>query len=166
MSLLEIENLRLAFDGFEGTAEVLDGVSLAIAPGEAVGLVGESGCGKSVLARSVLRLDPSPPLRVRSGAIRFDNADVLAMAPAALRALRGAGIGMVFQDPTTYLNPVFTIGQLLADIFRAHPGAGPERAMPIPPAASPCCAPCSFPSPRRCSPAIRTSSRAECASAC
>ena len=120
MSLLEIENLRLAFEGFEGTAEVLDGVSLAIAHGEAVGLVGESGCGKSVLARSVLRLDPSPPLRVRSGAIRFDNADVLAMAPAALRALRGAGIGMVFQDPTTYLNPVFTIGQLLADIFRAH----------------------------------------------
>jgi oligopeptide/dipeptide ABC transporter ATP-binding protein len=131
MSLLEIENLRLAFEGFEGTAEVLDGVSLTIAAGEAVGLVGESGCGKSVLARSVLRLDPSPPLRVRSGAIRFDNADVLAMAPAALRALRGAGVGMVFQDPTTYLNPVFTIGQLLADIFRAHPGAGYGTSEPI-----------------------------------
>ncbi len=125
MSLLEIENLRLAFEGFEGTAEVLDGVSLAIAAGEAVGLVGESGCGKSVLARSVLRLDPSPPLRVRSGAIRFDQTDVLTMPAAALQALRGAGIGMVFQDPTTHLNPVFTIGQLLADILRAHPRPEP-----------------------------------------
>jgi peptide/nickel transport system ATP-binding protein/oligopeptide transport system ATP-binding protein len=120
MNLLEITAYRLAFDGYEGRALVLDGIDLAVGEGEAVGIVGESGCGKSVLARSLLRLNPSPPARVLGGAIRFDGADVLTMDGAALRALRGRGIGMVFQDPTTYLNPVFTIGQQLGGILRAH----------------------------------------------
>lgn len=120
MSLLEISDYRLVFDGFEGRAHVLDGVNLSIEAGEAVGIVGETGCGKSVLARSVLRLNPSPPARVTSGAIRFDGTDILAMDKAALRRMRGRDVGMVFQDPVTYLNPVFTIGQQMAEILRAH----------------------------------------------
>lgn len=120
MSLLEIQDLRLVFDGFEGRVHVLDGVSLSVEAGEAVGIVGETGCGKSVLARSVLRLDPSPPARVTGGVIRFDGADILTMDKVALRRMRGRDIGMVFQDPVTYLNPVFTIGQQMAEVLRAH----------------------------------------------
>ena len=121
MSLLEIQDLRLAFPGYEGRTQVLNGIDLAIEEGEAVGIVGETGCGKSVLARSVLRLDPAA--EVLSGTIRFDGADVAAMRPAELRRLRGAGIGMVFQDPATYLNPVFTIGRQLRAVLQAHGAA-------------------------------------------
>ncbi len=127
MTLLEIDSYRLAFDGFEGTATVLDGIDLRVEEGESVGIVGETGCGKSVLARSLLRLNPSPPARVLGGAIRFAGDDVLAMGPAALDTLRRGGIGMVFQDPATYLNPVFTIGQQMAEVLRAHAGATGRR---------------------------------------
>ena len=118
--LLDIEDFRLSFRGYEGTAQVLDGVSLRVEGGETVGVVGETGCGKSVLARSVMRLNPSPPATVEGGGIRFAGRDVFAMPPPELRRLRGAGIGMVFQDPATYLNPVFTVGAQLADVLRAH----------------------------------------------
>jgi peptide/nickel transport system ATP-binding protein len=124
MSLLDIRNLRLAFDGYEGTAQVLNGIDLAIEAGEAVGIVGETGCGKSVLARSILRLNPMPPARLLAGSIRFAGRDVMAMGGDELRALRGAGIGMVFQDPATFLNPVFTIGSQLAEVLRAHGASG------------------------------------------
>jgi peptide/nickel transport system ATP-binding protein len=120
MSLLEVRDYRLAFDGYEGTTQVLNGIDLAVDEGDAVGIVGETGCGKSVLARSLLRLNPEPPARVVSGSIRFAGEDVLTMRGAALRKLRGAGIGMVFQDPATYLNPVFTIGRQMEDVLRAH----------------------------------------------
>ncbi len=120
MSLLEISRFRLAFDGYEGRVQVLNGIDLSLAAGEAVGIVGETGCGKSVLARSILRLNPTPPARVLEGSIRFADADVLGMDEASLHALRGAAIGMVFQDPATYLNPVFTIGSQIADVLRAH----------------------------------------------
>ena len=118
--LLDIRDFRLAFDGYEGTTQVLNGIDVHVAEGESVGIVGETGCGKSVLARSILRLNPSPPARVLSGSIHFAGRDVLAMDQAELQALRGAGVGMVFQDPATYLNPVFTIGSQLADVLRAH----------------------------------------------
>ncbi len=118
--LLEVRDFRLAFDGYEGATQVLNGIDLHIAQGESVGIVGETGCGKSVLARSILRLNPSPPARVLGGSIHFAGRDVLAMDQAELQALRGAGVGMVFQDPATYLNPVFTIGHQLADVLRAH----------------------------------------------
>ncbi len=120
MSLLEVRDYRLAFDGYEGTAQVLNGIDLTVAEGEAVGIVGETGCGKSVLARSLLRLNPEPPARIVSGSIHFAGEDVLRMQGPALRRLRGTGIGMVFQDPATYLNPVFTIGHQMADVLRAH----------------------------------------------
>jgi oligopeptide/dipeptide ABC transporter ATP-binding protein len=119
-ALLQIRDFRLAFSGYEGDAHVLNGIDLDVASGEAVGIVGETGCGKSVLARSILRLNPVPPSRVVSGSICFDGQDVFAMSPASLQALRGAGIGMVSQDPATYLNPVFTIGSQISDVLRAH----------------------------------------------
>ena len=121
MSLLDIQGLRLAFPGYEGRTQVLNGIDLSVAEGEAVGIVGETGCGKSVLARAVLRLDPAA--QILGGSIRFDGTDVATMRPAALRRIRGAGIGMVFQDPATYLNPVFTIGQQLQAVLRAHGAA-------------------------------------------
>ncbi len=120
MSLLEVRDYRLAFDGYEGTTQVLNGIDLSVEQGEAVGIVGETGCGKSVLARSLLRLNPEPPARIVSGSISFAGEDVLRMQGSALRRLRGSGIGMVFQDPATYLNPVFTIGRQLEDVLRAH----------------------------------------------
>jgi peptide/nickel transport system ATP-binding protein/oligopeptide transport system ATP-binding protein len=120
MSLLEIAGLSLAFSGFEGTAYVLDGVDLRVEEGETVGVVGETGCGKSVLARSIIRLNPSPPARVLAGSIRFAGRDVLALDAAGLRRMRGTEVGMVFQDPATYLNPVFTIGAQLAGVLRAR----------------------------------------------
>jgi peptide/nickel transport system ATP-binding protein len=117
--ILEIRDFHLAFEGYEGVSRVLNGIDLSIGEGESVGIVGETGCGKSVLARSILRLNPSPPARF-SGAIHFAGRDVLKMDAAELHALRGSGAGMVFQDPATFLNPVFTVGSQLADVLRAH----------------------------------------------
>jgi peptide/nickel transport system ATP-binding protein/oligopeptide transport system ATP-binding protein len=124
MSFLDIDNFRLAFDGYGGRTQVLNGISLSMAEGETIGIVGESGSGKSVLARAILRLNPSPPARVITGTIRFAGQDIYAMRPSRLQALRGAAIGMVFQDPTSYLNPVFTIGSQIGDVLRAHGASG------------------------------------------
>ena len=131
--LLEIAGYRLAFDGFEGRAQVLDGIDLTVHAGETVGIVGETGCGKSVLARSIARLIETPPGRVLGGSIRFQGEDVLAMDRHALARLRGTGVAMIFQDPMTYLNPVFSIGAQMADVIRAHdkaagPGMRPRAA--------------------------------------
>jgi oligopeptide/dipeptide ABC transporter ATP-binding protein len=121
--LLAIQDYRLAFDGFDGTAHVLDGIDLQLRAGDTLGVVGESGCGKSVLARSLLRLNPSPPARVVSGQIRFEAEDVLAMPPARLRALRGRRIAMIFQDPASHLNPLLSIGTQMEDAIRGQDGA-------------------------------------------
>jgi peptide/nickel transport system ATP-binding protein/oligopeptide transport system ATP-binding protein len=130
--LLQIEGYRLAFDGFEGRAQVLDGIDLAISPGESVGIVGETGCGKSVLARSIARLIEMPPGRVLGGSIRFGGEDVLAMDGRALARLRGHGVAMIFQDPMTYLNPVFSIGAQMVDVIRAHDRAEGKPMRPRP----------------------------------
>ena len=122
-TLVEITDYSLVFDGFDGTSHVLDGVSLSIAEGEAVGLVGETGCGKSVLVKSLLRLIEMPPGRVLGGAIRFDGKDVLGARGTALQALRTGAISMVFQDPTTFLNPLFRVGAQLDDVISVR-GSG------------------------------------------
>jgi oligopeptide/dipeptide ABC transporter ATP-binding protein len=127
-ALLEITDYRLAFDGFEGRATVLDGISLTLVPGETVGIVGETGCGKSVLARSIPRLIEMPPARVLSGSIRFAGEDVFTLSRSGLARLRGHGVAMIFQDPMSYLNPLFTIGRQLSDVIRAH-----DRAAGLPP---------------------------------
>jgi oligopeptide/dipeptide ABC transporter ATP-binding protein len=119
-ALLAIRDYRLVFEGFEGTAHVLDGIDLALEPGETVGVVGETGCGKSVLAKSILKLLPSPPARVRSGAIFFKDTDILAAGERDMRRLRGQEVAMIFQDPATFLNPVMSIGRQLIDVIAAH----------------------------------------------
>src|SRR5690606_19853634 len=116
--LLSIEDLVVEFRGDAGTIRAVDGLTLAIAPGERVGLVGESGCGKSVTALAMLRLVPSPPGRIASGRILFDGRDLITLPEAEMRRVRGAGIAMIFQEPMTALNPVFTIGAQMTEVLR------------------------------------------------
>ena len=128
--LLEIRDYRLAFETFDGTAQVLDGIGLSLEAGGTLGIVGETGCGKSVLARSLLGLNPSPPARVVSGEIRFRGEDVLRLPERDLRRLRGRAIAMVFQDPATYLNPLLAIGTQMEDAIRGQDAASGARPRP------------------------------------
>ncbi|GHA34714.1 ABC transporter ATP-binding protein [Devosia pacifica] len=114
--LLDIEDLKITVGG----NAVIEDVSLGIAPGEMVGLVGESGCGKSVTALSIMRLLAEPPMRVAGGRILFENEDVLEYSERALEKLRGDRISMIFQEPMTSLNPVFTIGEQIAETLLLH----------------------------------------------
>jgi peptide/nickel transport system ATP-binding protein len=123
MALLEIENLHLYMRSFEGEAHVLNGVDLAVDRGEIWGVVGETGCGKSLTGLSVSRLVATPPARYAQGAVRYDGTDVLRLDEAAMRRLRGRRIGMIFQDPTTNLNPVFRIGEQMVDVALHADGA-------------------------------------------
>ncbi len=133
--LLELEDLRVHFDTDEGPVRAVDGVTLRVDRGEILGLVGESGSGKSVLTSAILRLVPSPPGRYAGGSIRFEGEDVLAMGPAALRALRGDRVAMIFQDPMTSLNPFLTVGRQLTEVWEAHRGrdrrAAERRALEV-----------------------------------
>ncbi len=127
--MLEVENLKVWFDGGDRPARAVDGVSFRIDPGQTVALVGESGCGKSVTALALARLLDTPPARYVAGSVRFQGASVLDMDDARLRSLRGAGMAYVFQDPSTALNPVLTIGAQIRESIRRHrPGVepGPE----------------------------------------
>ena len=126
--LLAIEDLRTFFYTAAGTARAVDGLSLAVGPGETVGVVGESGCGKSVTALSILRL-VAPPGRIEPGSrIAFQGRDLLALDERAMREIRGNRIAMVFQEPMTALNPVFTVGDQVAEVARIHAHAGRRDA--------------------------------------
>ena len=116
--LLEIKDLRVHFDVYGGTLKVLDGVYFTVHSGEKVGLVGETGCGKTTTIKSILRILPMPPARIASGEIYFKGQDVLKMGEEALREVRSEGISMIFQDPTAALNPVFTVGQQLGAVVK------------------------------------------------
>jgi peptide/nickel transport system ATP-binding protein len=109
--LLHIKDLCVHFDVFGGTLKVLDGVNFVVYSGEKVGLVGETGCGKTTTMKAVLRVLPMPPARIPVGEIYFKGRDILKMTEGELGRVRGEGISMVFQDPTAALNPVFTVGQ-------------------------------------------------------
>jgi peptide/nickel transport system ATP-binding protein len=120
--LLRIEGLRTVFPGAKGgggDVPAVDGVSLSVARGKTLGIVGESGCGKSMLSLSVMRLVPQPG-RIAAGQVVFDGQDVLGLDAAALRGLRGNRIAMIFQEPMTSLNPVFTVGDQIMEAMRAH----------------------------------------------
>ena len=119
-ALLEVEDLRITFPTRSGTSHPVDGVSFSVARGELLALVGESGCGKSLTSLALLRLVPPPGQIVPGSAIRLEGTDVLALRPAELRAIRGRRIGMIFQDPMTSLNPVFTIADQISESVRAH----------------------------------------------
>ena len=127
-ALLIVENLRTQFDTSAGTVRAVDGISYTVNEGETVGIVGESGCGKSVGALSILRLIPDPPGRIASGSIRFAGEDLLTLSDAEIRAVRGGQIAMVFQEPMTSLNPVLTIGQQLCEGMELHLNLSPNEA--------------------------------------
>ncbi len=118
--LLEVEDLTVTFDTDEGLLTAVDRVSFRVQPGETLGLVGESGCGKSVTAMSVVRLVPSPPGQVRSGRIRFQGQDLLELPIRELRRLRGSEISFIFQEPMTALSPLHRVGTQLVETVRLH----------------------------------------------
>ena len=119
-TLLEIEGLKTQFFTSAGTVKAVDGVSYTVEQGETVAVVGESGCGKSVTALSILRLIPWPPGRIIDGHIRFDNKDLLSLDEERMREIRGRDIGMIFQEPMTSLNPVLSIGLQLTETLVTH----------------------------------------------
>lgn len=126
--LLQVENLQVEFFTRMGAVHAVDGVSLTVNPGETVGLVGESGSGKSVTARAIMRLVPTPPGRYTGGRILFQGQDLLTLPENEMQALRGGQISMVFQDPMTFLNPVYTAGEQVAEAIRTHQGASRAEA--------------------------------------
>jgi oligopeptide/dipeptide ABC transporter ATP-binding protein len=121
-ALLELHDLRTVFETADATVHAVDGVSFRLPSGGTLGIVGESGCGKSVMALSILRLLPSPPGRIAGGQIMFEGRDLRALSEREMRALRGKSIAMVFQEPMTSLNPVYTVGRQVAEVLELHEG--------------------------------------------
>lgn len=126
--LLDVQDLSVTFTTHQGTAQVLEKVNLSVQSGEILGLVGETGCGKSVLARSIPRLIPQPPGRIHGGRIMFRGKNLLRLSARALRTVRGRCISMIFQEPLSSLNPVFSIGNQMREMTRLHLGLGREAA--------------------------------------
>ena len=118
--LLAVDDLVTTFSTEEGLVTPVDGVSFTVERGETVGVVGESGCGKSVTSLSILRLVPSPPGRIAQGRILFEGQDLLTLSEREMRAIRGRDIAMIFQEPMTSLNPVFTCGDQILEALRRH----------------------------------------------
>jgi peptide/nickel transport system ATP-binding protein len=128
-AILEVEDLRTHFFTRDGVVRAVDGVSFHIEAGETLGIVGESGCGKSVTALSILRLIPPGQGRTVSGRVRFEGRDLLDLDDRAMRAIRGNRISMIFQEPMTSLNPVLTVGEQIAEAVMIHEGASRRAAM-------------------------------------
>ncbi|SEB04035.1 ABC transporter ATP-binding protein [Variovorax sp. YR216] len=126
--LLEVDNLYTRFDTLDGPARAVDGVSYTVRAGQTLGVVGESGCGKSVTAMSIMRLLPTPPARLY-GAVRLRGTDLLSLSEAEMRAIRGNRISMIFQEPMTSLNPVLTVGRQIAETVRLHQKASRAEAL-------------------------------------
>src|SRR5256714_11686205 len=127
--ILEVTDLRAWSSTRAGVVRAVDGVSFHVAPGKTRAIVGESGCGKSVTALSVMRLIPSPPGRIVSGTIRFAGRDLLGLGEAEMREVRGNEISMIFQEPMTSLNPVLTIGHQIAETLTLHQGLDRRAAL-------------------------------------
>src|SRR5438270_6873514 len=128
-TVLEIEDLRTHFFAAGGVMRAVDGVSYTVRSGETLGVVGESGCGKSVTALSVLRLVANPPGRIVGGAIRFDGVNLLDLTEGEMEAIRGNDISMIFQEPMTSLNPLLTIGRQIGEAMVLHRGLSWREAI-------------------------------------
>jgi peptide/nickel transport system ATP-binding protein/oligopeptide transport system ATP-binding protein len=127
--LLSIKDLRTYFFTPEGVVKALDGIDFDIAQGKTLGVLGESGCGKSVTALSIMRLVASPPGRIMSGSIEFEGMDLVNTSMAEMRRIRGNKISMIFQEPMTSLNPLYTVGDQIAETFVTHQGMSLKDAM-------------------------------------
>jgi peptide/nickel transport system ATP-binding protein len=127
--LLDIKGLKTYFFTEEGVVRAVDGIDLHVAKGETLGVVGESGCGKTVTALSVMKLIAIPPGKIVAGQMLYGGRDLVTLPPAQMRKVRGKEISMVFQEPMTSLNPVFTIGEQIAEAIRLHEGLGRRAAM-------------------------------------
>ena len=127
--LLEVKNLKTYFFTDEGIVRAVDGVDLHIDKSETLGVVGESGCGKSVTALSVMKLIPQPPGKIVEGQILYDGRNLVDLPAGQMRKIRGKEISMIFQEPMTSLNPVFTCGEQIAEALRLHEGLGRRDAM-------------------------------------
>jgi len=128
-AVLEIENLQTHFFTAGGVVRAVDGVSYAVRSGEILGVVGESGCGKSVTALSVLRLVADPPGRIVGGAVRFEGTNLLDLTESEMEAIRGNEISMIFQEPMTSLNPLMTVGRQISEAIALHQGLSRSDAM-------------------------------------
>jgi oligopeptide transport system ATP-binding protein len=128
VTLLEVNNLKTYFFTRSGIVKAVDNVTFTIKPGQALGVVGESGCGKSVTALSIMRLIANPPGKIVGGAINFNGENILTKNREELTRLRGSKISMIFQDPMTSLNPVFTVGYQIAETVKRHKGVSNEQA--------------------------------------
>src|SRR5271168_2074971 len=120
--ILEVNNLKTHFFTADGVVPAVDGVSYSVNAGESLGVVGESGCGKSVTALSVLRLVADPPGRIVGGAIRFEESNLLDLPESVMEGIRGNDISMIFQEPMTSLNPLMTVGRQIAEAIALHRG--------------------------------------------
>jgi peptide/nickel transport system ATP-binding protein len=127
-TLLEIAGLTAELETERGRVRVLEGVSLRIEAGQTLCVVGESGCGKSLTALSILRLLPNPPLRISSGQIRYQSRDLLQLPMDEMRSIRGNRVSMIFQEPMSSLNPVYPIGEQIAEVVRLHQGKTRQQA--------------------------------------
>lgn len=127
-TLLDVKNLKVVYDTQDGRVEALNGVNLSLKKGQTLGLVGETGAGKTTLAKSIMRLIPNPPGKVLEGEINFEGQDLLKISEKEMRKIRGAEISMIFQDPMTSLNPVMTVGEQIEEVLRAH-GKNPKEAI-------------------------------------
>jgi oligopeptide/dipeptide ABC transporter ATP-binding protein len=126
--LLEVEDLRVEFKTRDGIAKAVNGVSFSLSEGETLGILGESGCGKSVTAQAIMGILDMPPARIAGGEVRFRGVDLLTMDEKLRRHVRANKIAMIFQDALSSLNPVFTVGWQLAELFRIHQGADRKQA--------------------------------------
>ncbi|MBM3572873.1 MAG: ABC transporter ATP-binding protein, partial [Alphaproteobacteria bacterium] len=122
--ILQVDDLHTHFVMRDGVVRAVNGFSCALRPGETLGVVGESGCGKSMMALSILRLIPQPAARIVRGQIRFQGTDLLALPEAEMRRIRGNDVSMIFQEPMTSLNPVMTIGRQIGEAITLHQGLG------------------------------------------
>ncbi len=126
---LKLQNLRVVFNTPRGIVKAVDDVSFSLGRGEILGIVGESGCGKSVTAQTIMRLIPTPPGRITGGNVLFDQQDLVALPLNKMKSIRGKQIAMIFQEPMTSLNPVKTIGFQIAEMFRLHEGLSRKESM-------------------------------------
>jgi oligopeptide transport system ATP-binding protein len=127
-NILEVRDLKVSFQTYAGEVQAVRGVSFELKKGEALAIVGESGCGKSVTSQTIMRLIPSPPSFIKNGSILFEGKDLLKLSEKDMQAIRGSEIGMIFQDPMTSLNPTMTVGKQIAEGLVKHQGLSTGEA--------------------------------------